>query len=50
MHKADNIRLMKENVLLIKDINDLKRDIKMLELEKRQEKMDKYIPPYMLND
>ena len=50
MHKADNIRLMKENVTLIKDINDLKRDIKMLEQEKRQEKMERYIPPYMMSD
>lgn len=50
MHKEENVRLMKENVTLIKDINDLKRDIKMMELEKRQEKMEKYIPPYMMND
>ena len=50
MHKEENVRLMKENVTLIKDINDMKRDIKMMELEKRQEKMEKYIPPYMMND
>lgn len=30
LHRTDNLRIMQENVALIKEINELRREIKML--------------------
>ena len=39
LHKSDNMRMMQENVTLVKEINDLRREIKQMKLLQRQAAM-----------
>jgi len=39
LHKSDNMRMMQENVTLVKEINDLRREIKEMKLHQRQQAM-----------
>jgi len=35
LHKSDNMRMMQENVTLVKEINDLRREIKQMKMQQR---------------
>ena len=35
LHRSDNMRMMQENVTLVKEINDLRREIKQMKMLQR---------------
>jgi len=40
VHKQDNVRVLQENVALIKEINELRREITFVKHERQQQKLD----------
>ena len=39
LHRSDNMRMMQENVTLVKEINDLRREIKQMQMAQRANAM-----------
>mmetsp|Transcript_23146 Transcript_23146/g.44198 ORF Transcript_23146/g.44198 Transcript_23146/m.44198 type:complete len:412 (-) Transcript_23146:603-1838(-) len=42
MHRIDNRKILHENILLMREINELRRDVKVLQLDKEKAKADMF--------